>query len=148
MKKIRPSLKKVSLNFLLWDVILAAIIFLCLLNVFVFRAWDYVQWIIIGGYLLASIILYFVMYKTTYYVIDKKSFSYFCLGKESVFSYQNIRFVEAKQGKKSGTLGLYLTPTYVRYLTADKDGILYDTLMKKCNQQNDENNLKEPKKNK
>ena len=30
MKKIRPSLKRVSLNFLLWDVILAVIIFLVL----------------------------------------------------------------------------------------------------------------------
>ena len=88
------------------------------------------------------ILLYIAMYKSTYYIIEKKSFIYKCLGKETIFDYSKIHYIEAKQGRDSKTIGIYLSPHDVKYLTTDKDGVLYDTLMKKCDQLFDDRYLK------
>jgi len=130
--KLRPDIRKLIFNFLIWTLIIGALFFVAFIKIFVYTEWGYAQWIIIGVFLGLIVLLFIAMYFTTYYIIDKHEFKYLCLGKEMTFEYQKIHYIEAKRGKDSKTLGIYLSPTDVKYLTNDKNGVLYETLMDKC----------------
>lgn len=87
-------------------------------------------------------ILYLVVYKTTYYILEDKKFTFVCMGKETVVEYSKVHYIDAKKGKDTKTIGLYFSPTTVKYFMNDKDGKLYDELMDKCTQLFDESYTK------
>ena len=53
-------------------------------------------------------------------------------GKEYQFDYKNIEFIDVEESKRKNMAIFYSSKAKMRYLLGDKDGVLVDTLIKKC----------------
>ena len=60
------------------------------------------------------------------YFIQKK------FGREYQFDYSNIEFIDVENSKKKKMIIFYSKTAKMRYMLGDKDGVVLDTLIKKC----------------
>ena len=67
-----------------------------------------------------------------YYIVEDKFFVVKRLGKEQAYDYVNIEFIDIETSKKKNQVIFYTKKAKVRYLLGDKDGVLLETLIKKC----------------
>ena len=79
-----------------------------------------------------SIGFYIITINNFYYTIDKHSFSMKKFSKTYEFDYKSIEFIDIEESKKKGLVIFYTPRGKLRYLLGDKDGVLLDTLIKKC----------------
>ena len=67
-----------------------------------------------------------------YYIVEDKYFIMKKFGKEYQFDYANIEFIDIEESQKKKMVIFYSPKSKTRYLLGDKDGILLETLIKKC----------------
>ena len=71
-------------------------------------------------------------FASSYYIVDKHSFIVKKYGRETEFDYSNIEFIDIEASQKKKMVIFYSKTARMRYLLGDKDGILLETLIKKC----------------
>lgn len=54
------------------------------------------------------------------------------VGKDYQFDYNNIYFIDIEKSKKKKMVIFYSSKAKMRYMLGDKDGVLLETLIKKC----------------
>ncbi len=92
----------------------------------------------VGQYMLvifagvALLFFYFLSIFSYYYVIEKDHFVLKRYWKEYQFDYKNIEFIDIEESKRKKQVIFYSPKSKTRYLLGDKDGVLLDTLIKKC----------------
>ena len=142
MKKYRVASWRIIWRFLLTLLIIYIALFLALSSLFFtidfsngqisVVEWDYRQPLFIGlcgGIGIAIIIPSLLSY---YYYIEDKYFIMKKFGKEYQFDYKNIEFIDVEESKRKNMAIFYSSKAKMRYLLGDKDGVLVDTLIKKC----------------
>ena len=67
-----------------------------------------------------------------YYVVEDKYFSVKKFGKEITYDYQNIEFIDIETSKRKKQVIFYSKVARMRYMLGDKNGVLLETLIKKC----------------
>lgn len=77
-------------------------------------------------------ITYLVTVLAFYYRIEDKYFVVKKLGKETCYDYKNIEFIDIETSKRKKQVIFYSRTAHMRYMLGDKDGILLETLIKKC----------------
>ena len=94
--------------------------------------WGFSQYFIVV--LIPAVLIGFYILSVTqyYYIIDNKSFSLFRFGKEYVFEYKNIEFIDIDESKRKNQIIFYSPKSRTKYLLGDKGGVLLETLIKKC----------------
>ena len=94
--------------------------------------WGFSQYFVVV--LVPAVLIGFYILSVTqyYYVIDSKTFSLFRFGKEFVFEYKNIEFIDINESKRKNQVIFYSPKSRTKYLLADKGGVLLDTLIRKC----------------
>ena len=140
--KYRPKIWSITWRYLILAFVLAAVVYAFTFGLFIgndpetgrpfFIPWGFSQYFIVTlvptvliGFYILSITLY-------YYKIDDYSFSMFRYGKEFVFEYKNIEFIDIEEGKRKNQVIIYTPKSRTRYMLGDKNGILLETLIKKC----------------
>ncbi len=78
------------------------------------------------------IVFYFITIKNYYYIIENKSFIIKKYGKTLEFDYKNIEFIDIDESNKKKQVIFYSPKSGMRYLLADKENKLLETLIKKC----------------
>lgn len=94
--------------------------------------WDFKQPLIIVGIFVVSLIAFIPAITSYYYTVEKKCFIMRKYGKEYEFEYANIEFIDIEESKRKKMVIFYTKTAKTRYLLGDKDGVLLDTLIKKC----------------
>lgn len=67
-----------------------------------------------------------------YYIVEDKCFIVKRLGKEIAYDYSNIQFIDIAESKRKKQVIFYTKVAHMRYMLGDKEGILLETLIKKC----------------
>ena len=99
---------------------------------FTFLKWDYRQPLVISIVFLLALGAFIPSLTSYYYVIENKYFIMKKYGKEIQFDYSNIEFIDIEESKKKKMVIFYGSKCKMRYLLGDKDGVLLETLIKKC----------------
>ena len=66
------------------------------------------------------------------YVIEDKYFAVRRFKKEICYDYKNIEFIDIETSRRKRQVIFYTKGARMRYLLGDKDGVLLETLIKKC----------------
>ena len=96
------------------------------------KPWEFSQVfiiIVLGVVFVTFLVMSLLFY---YYKIEDKYFIMKRFGKEYQFEYKNIEFIDIEKSKKKGQVIFYSKTAKMRYMLGDKDGILLETLIKKC----------------
>ena len=101
-------------------------------KVFIFRPFPIFLYGVFGAMTLFLIIFYFFTINSYYYIIEDKYFTVKKYSKTLDFSYKNIEFIDIEESQKKKLVIFYTPQAKVRYLLADKDNVLLETLIKKC----------------
>lgn len=67
-----------------------------------------------------------------YYVIEKDHFLVYKLGRVFQYDYKNIMFIDVEKSKKENVITFYTPKAKMQYLLKDRQGLLLETLLKKC----------------
>ena len=142
MEKLRPSVgKRIAISFIAFSIGAIIIFFICF-NLFTHFPWEPVCYILSIGYLVLAIISTIIYFRFSYYVIEDKFFVERRLSKELYYHYDDIIYIDQKRKSSKSTIGFYTNKGHVRYLTPDKNDVLYQTLLKKCHHLLDEQEFK------
>ncbi len=140
--KYRPKIWSITWRYLIVALILAAAVYGFAYGLFIgsdsetgapyFLPWGFAQYFLVS--LVPTVLIGFYILSVTlyYYTIDEYSFSMFRFGKEFVFEYKNIEFIDIEESKRKHQVIFYSPKSRTRYMLGDKDGVLLETLIKKC----------------
>ncbi len=140
--KVRVHWWRITWRYLLVTLIVAIIMFAAFFYLFlsIDQTTGEVKWISFGAPQIIVLVFtfgflvfgYISSLRSYYYVIEDKYFIMKRLTKEMQFDYKNIEFIDIEESKKKKMVIIYTPSSKVRYMLGDKDGILLETLIKKC----------------
>lgn len=76
--------------------------------------------------------IYFLALFGFYYIIEDKCFVVKRLSKTIEYDYKNIEFIDIKESQRKKMVIFYTKTAHMRYMLGDKEGVLLETLIKKC----------------
>lgn len=132
MQKLRPSKKKMILYGIITYIVGAVIIYLAFFNKFMTLPWDAIPIVIIVLYTAIVALFFILALKFYYYVIEKDFFVVRKMNKEIYYDYKDIVYIVEDRKSKNSAITFYLNNGAVRFLTPDKNDVLYETLLRKC----------------
>lgn len=140
--KLRPRFWAVTWRYLVVSFIILLVVATSFFAIFLkidpdtgvvqFTGWGVAQYLFVIGVPVILVIFYILSVTLYYYKIDEYSFSMVRFGKEFVFDYVNIEFIDIDESRRKNQVIFYSPKSKTRYLLGDKDGILLETLIKKC----------------
>lgn len=131
--KVWPSLKKTLIMAAGVFLFSAAVVFTSCINIFLFQAWDFRQWLIIGVFLVSSIIILILTLTRYFYVIEKKNLVVVKFRRELFYPYSEIIYIDQNPKKKASTITIVMKTGQSIYLVPDKNNKIYEALQKNCN---------------
>jgi hypothetical protein len=139
--KVRVSTWAITWRYLIFSLILIVVLFLAFFGVFftpnsegvlTFVGFGVSQIMIVVLVPAVLVVFYLLSVFTYYYVIEDKYFIMKRFGREFIFDYKNIEFIDIDESKRKNQVIFYSPKSRTRYLLGDKDGKLLETLIKKC----------------
>ena len=139
--KVRVSTWAITWRYLIFSLILIVILFLAFFGVFfapntegvlTFVGFGVSQIMIVVLVPAVLVVFYLLSVFTYYYVIEDKYFIMKRFGREFIFDYKNIEFIDIDESKRKHQVIFYSPKSRTRYLLGDRDGKLLETLIKKC----------------
>jgi MFS family permease len=130
--KVWPSFKKTLLLALVIFLFSAGIVFTSCINLFLFQEWDYRQWLIIGVFLVSSILILIFSLRTYFYVIEKRELVVVKFKRELVYPYSEIIYIDQNQKRKNSTITIVMKSGQTIYLIPDKGNQVYESFQKNC----------------
>ena len=101
-------------------------------NLFVLQEWTWVQPFIITLYVLSSIILFILTPRSIYYEVNRKYVTVVKYRKELVYNYADVVYIDEALSEKKKTVCFYTNKGDARYITFDREGLLYKTMLANC----------------
>ena len=131
--KVRPSFVRLLPSLLIIIFLGAGLIFGLTFNLFVFTfPYDWRQFAIIGIWLALSITLIILTITTGYYEVQKKYVIVHKGMKKLIYYYSDVVYIDEEQSEKKKMVHFFTKQGHVRYLTFDRGGILYNTMIANC----------------
>lgn len=90
------------------------------------------HYVVMGAWLISTIIFIMLSLKTTYYILDKNRIIYHRLNKDLFYDYRSILYIDHDWSKKHKTLLFYTDLGHARYLPFDQQGLLYEKVCAKA----------------
>ena len=130
--KIPVDRKRTIITFVVADLIFAVLLFLSCIYVFFFQKWGFLQFGIIGLYVVISIFMLVMSLTRNFYVIENKYLVAVKGNKELYYDYNDVVYIDKAQSEKKKILCFYTNKGHRRYLPFDKDGKIYQVMCNKC----------------
>ena len=130
--KLPVSRKRTIITFLIADLIFAILLFLSCFKLFVLETWTFVQFLIIGVFVIISIVMLVLSLTRNFYVIESKYLVSVKGYKEMYYHYKDVVYIDKKQSEKRRVLCFYTNKEHARYLPFDKEGKIYTAMCNKC----------------
>ena len=131
--KVPVDRRRTILIFIIADLLFAVGLFLSCMTLFLFQRWGVIQILIIILYVLTSIGMLVLSLVRNFYVIENKYLVQVRAFKEAYYHYNDVVYIDKKQAEKKRTLAFYTNKGHVKYLPFDKNGEIYQAMLKKCN---------------
>lgn len=131
--KVPVDRRRTILIFIIMDLLFAIGLFLSCMTLFLFQKWGVIQILIIILYVLTSIGMLVLSLVRNFYVIENKYLVQVRAFKESYYHYNDVVYIDKEQSEKKRTLVFYTNKGHVRYLAFDRNGEIYQVMLKKCN---------------
>ena len=131
MKLYIPRYKTI-LTFLAAFIFLGAALFGICFWIFLDWPWDFRQPLIIGLWLLSSIVFLILSLTANYYVLNKKYIMVKRLGKELYYYFSDVVYIDEEKSEKKKMIHFFTRQGHTRYLTFDKEGLIYKTMLEKA----------------
>ena len=130
--KLPVSRKRTLITFAIADLIFAVLLFLSCFSLFVLQEWGIVQFIVIGIFIIISVVMLVLSLTRNFYVIESKFLVSVKGYKEMYYNYKDVVYIDKAQSEKKKVLCFYTNKNHVRYLPFDKDGKIYEVMCDKC----------------
>lgn len=131
--KVPVDRRRTILIFIIMDLLFAIGLFLSCMTLFLFQKWGVIQILIIILYVLTSIGMLVLSLVRNFYVIENKYLVQVRAFKEAYYHYNDVVYIDKEQSEKKRTLVFYTNKGHVRYLAFDRNGEIYQAMLKKCN---------------
>ncbi len=131
--KVPVDRRRTILIFIIMDLLFAVGLFLSCMTLFLFQKWGVIQILIIILYVLTSIGMLVLSLVRNFYVIENKYLVQVRAFKEAYYHYNTVVYIDKEQSEKKRTLVFYTNKGHVRYLAFDRNGEIYQAMLKKCN---------------
>ena len=131
--KVPVDRRRTILIFVIADLLFAVALFLSCMTLFLFQKWGVIQILIIALYVITSIGMLLLALLRNFYVIESKYLVQVRGFKEAYFYYNDVVYIDKEQAEKKRTLAFYTTKGHVKYLPFDKNGEIYQAMLRKCN---------------
>lgn len=139
---LRIKTWRITWRFLLVYFVISAIVFAASISLFfnidyetgvwTAKEFGFSQILIISILVAVFVISYIPIIRFYYYIVEDKYFVVKRFGKEIQYEYKNIEFIDINESKRKGMVIFYSKTAKMRYMLGDKDGVLLETLIKKC----------------
>ena len=96
------------------------------------RPFETGQAIFVGVFAITFLATFLMALFGQYYIIEDKYFIVKKLGKEYVYDYSSIIFVDINESKRKKMLIIFTKKSGMKYFLGDKEGKLLETVIKKC----------------
>ena len=130
--KVPVSRKRTLITFFIADLIFAVLIFLSCFSLFVLQKWGVIQFVVIGIFVVISVVMLVLSLTRNFYVIESKYLVSVKGYKEMYYHYKDVVYIDKKQSEKRRVLCFYTNKGHVRYLPFDKNGKIYEAMCEKC----------------
>ena len=130
--KLPVDRKRTIITFLTVDLIFAVLLFASSFWVFLFEKWGIYQWLIIALFVVVSIIMLVLSLTRNFYVIENKYLVVVKGSKNMYYYYTDVVYIDKAQSERKRVLTFYTNKGHSRYLPFDKNGKIYETMIKKC----------------
>ncbi len=127
--KVYPLIGKTMLMIIFSILFVGGLIFLMFMSLFLRWPWDWRQWFIIAMWLVSGIILSILTPLSIYYEVNKKYVEVTKYRKKTVYSYADIIYIDEEKSMKKKVIHFYTNKGHARYLTFDRKGLLYKTML-------------------
>ena len=107
--KIPVDRKRTLINFVIADLIFAALLFASCMFIFLFQKWNVVQYLIIALYVIISIFMLVLSLTRNYYVIERDYLVVVKGNKEMYYHYNDVVYIDRIQSEKKRVLCFALT---------------------------------------
>ena len=131
--KVRISMRRMIWPLIATTILGAIIVFALTFHLFLFELpWDWRQYTIIGIYVLLSAALFILTAFAISYEINRKYVIVHKGRKQLIYYYNDVVYIDEEKSEKKKMIHFYTKQGHVRYLTFDKKGLLYPTMLENC----------------
>ena len=132
MEKLRVNFWKMILYVNIATFIIALIIALTVIG-FTWEEKDLIStFLIVGIYVVLSVLLSIFVPRTFSMKYDNKCFYYSRFGKEEVFEFKNVLYIDEPYTEKHKALCFYLNTGKLKFISFDKDKKILDVFLTHC----------------
>ncbi|MCD8203992.1 MAG: hypothetical protein LUB56_02580 [Coprobacillus sp.] len=132
--KLRLGLWKITYTFLIAIAIVAAALYGIFFGVFMgegkWQTWQ--PYTIIGVWLVLSVVFYILSATQNYYLVSKTEVKQVRLFRKITYRMDNIIYIDKEVSEKRKMVCFFTRDGYKKYLTFDKEGKLYEIMLKQC----------------
>lgn len=112
--------------------IIGAIFFGIFFQNFITLPWDYLPYLLIAIWLAGGVIFYIYSISKNYYVLSKKYVTVHRYGKQLVYNFSEIIYIDEEKSQKKQTIIFVTNKGHERLLTFDRKNILFRVMLEKC----------------
>ena len=140
--KLKIRLFKLTLTFVFSMIVIGGLIFSIFFKDFITFPWGPLPYIVTIVWFLGAVIFYIISIKMNYYILHKKYVIVRKYNKELIYNFSEIIYIDERQSEKHKMICFVTNKLHTRYLTFDKEGLLYKTMLEKCSNRLDEETFK------
>ena len=130
--KVYPLLRKTIIMLVASVILVGGLVFLMFINNFLTFPWDWKPWLIIGVWGVSGIALIIITPLNIYYEVNKKYVEVTKYGKKNIYNYSDVVYIDEEQSEKKKVVCFYTNKGHCRYITFDRKGLLYKTMLANC----------------
>ncbi len=108
------------------------ILFLICINLFLFQAWSWPQWVIIAVWVIFSILIAVLTPFNLYYYCTKAYVEEIKFNKRLVYNFSDIVYINEELSEKKNKVIFYTRFGHVKELYFDSKKVLYKTMLVNC----------------
>ena len=130
--KLPVDRKRTIITFIIADLVFAILLFVSCIRLFIFEKWSATQFVIVGLYVVISIIMLILSLTRNFYVIENKYLVNVKGKNEMYYYYDDVVYIDKAQSMKKRVLCFYTNKGHRRYLPFDKEGKIYEAMCDRC----------------
>ena len=130
--KLKISPLRTIVSFLLAFLFLGVALFFMCWTIFFDFPWDFRQPLIIGLWVVSGIVFLILSLTQNYYILSKKYVTVKRYTKELIYYFSDVIYIDEEKSMKKKMIHFYTRQGHPRYLNFDRKGILYQTMLEKC----------------
>ena len=131
--KVKVDIKRTIRLFIIMDLIFAALLFLSCNNLFLFTKFGPIQIMVILVFVAVSVLMLVLSLRRNFYVIENKYIVVVRSFKNMYYNYSDVVYIDKEQSERRKILCFATNRGDARYLPFDKNGEIYKTMLKRCN---------------